>query len=283
MDNYLISTENFEIEEFKETYEIEADTKLKVYNINGPIYINAWDKDYVEVHIIKKTKYTKDELKKVEIQITLDDDMIIKTEHLERKVRVSVNYEIRIPTNMLVVYIGNVNGKIKLDRTKGDTKLITTNGKIEVENVIGNINVETTNGKINIEDIKGDAILNTSNGAIYVENVEGYVGAETSNGKITIKNVMGILGAITSNGSIYAEIKDIKDDIKFETNNGSIELHIDENLNADIEVDGDSIDIDNIQMDIEKSSKHHIKGKLGNGGNKISAETTNGSIELNSL
>lgn len=239
-----------ETEEFYEIYRAKAGSKLVVYNRNGDIDISKWDKDYIEVLALKTTRRGKSELEKVKIQVNVDSDVSIKTKFIRNNAKVSVDYKIKLPANVIVDYIDNSNGKIELEGTSGDS------------------------------------ILTTSNGKIVIKNVNGYISATTSNGKINITGTTGIMKAETSNGSIKAEISNImSDDVNIITSNGSIELYISPNLNANIEMKtlNGNISIHDIQMVVSESLSNHIKGRIGNGGSKIYIKTSNGDIDLYKL
>ena len=236
-----------ETEEFKQTYKVAPDTNLVVHNINGNVNVSKWDNDYVDVYAIKSTRYGKNKLSKVKIEVTTNGDMVIESIYLQKNAKVSVNYTIRIP-----------------------------------ENIIANL-IENSNGNIEIEGTKGDSVVNTSNGKIIVKNVEGYVSATSSNGKINIAGTTGVAKAETSNGSIRAEIANIKNnDINITTDNGSIELYVAPTLNADFEMktSNGQISVHDIQLTVSKSYSEHLYGKLGTGGPKIYTKTSNGNIDL---
>ena len=46
-----------EREEFRETYNVAAGSTVSVDTFNGSIEVSGWDKDYVEVYAVKKTRY----------------------------------------------------------------------------------------------------------------------------------------------------------------------------------------------------------------------------------
>lgn len=236
-------------EEFHNTYKVESGTRLNLYNINGGINISKCDEDYVDVYALKKTRYGEKELEKVKIKVSINGDMVIRTRHLKKNARVSVDYEIKVPSNVTVNHIN------------------------------------TSNGRIELEGTKGDSILTTSNGRITVKNVDGNVSARTSNGRINIIGTPGILKATTSNSSIKAEIPSIRQDIDFTTSNGSIDLYISADLDANIEMrtSNGKVSIHSIQILTSEMSKTYAKGKIGNGGNTINITTSNGKIDLYKL
>ncbi len=255
-------------EKFHQTYTLKPGTRIKVYNIKGKIEISKWDEDKVEVNALKSTRVGKDELKKVKIEVTMNGDMEIRTKYLEKKAKVAVDYEIKVPGNVVVTNVETSNGGIELKGTQGPSSLNTSNGRIKVEDVDGDIDVEASNGQIKIED------------------VSGYVNAETSNGWIDIKGSAGISKVITSNGSIKVEIPDIKGNgVEIETSLGSIELYISPDLNADIEMSTSlgTVSYHDIKLAVSESKETHVRGKLGKGGPKIMVNTSMGSIDLYKL
>lgn len=253
---------------FHQMYTVKPGTKIEVYNINGNIEISKWDKDEVEVNALKSTRVGKDELEKVKIDVTTNGDMEIRTKYLEKKAKVSVNYEIKVPTTVVVARVENSDGKIELRGTKGPSKLRTSNGKINVEDADGDIEAETSNGKVDIED------------------VSGYVSVRTSNGSIDISGTAGISKVITSNGSINVEVPDIKgDEVEIKTSLGSIDLYISPDLNTDIEMSTSlgTVSYHDIPLVVSESKRTHVEGKLGKGGPKIVVKTSLGSIDLYKL
>jgi hypothetical protein len=235
-------------EEFRETYDLEKGTKLNVSNKNGKISISKWENSYVEVFAIKKTFLNEDEFKKVEIVINQEyDEFNIKTEYITKNSKVSVSYEIKVPEAIIVNEI------------------------------------QTSNGNISLQGTTGNSILKTSNGKIFVRNVDGIINAKTSNGKISILETKGIIQVHTSNGKIEVELPNIIDqDIDISTSNGAIKIYLSPETDAELEMKttNGKISLNDIKLVVSKISSTHVKGELGNGGNRINIRTSNGSINL---
>ena len=235
-----------ETEEFLMTYTVDAGTTLQVDNFNGAVNIHKWDKDVVEVYALKQTRYGRGELKNVDIEVSTGGVMTIETKRLTQNPRVSVNYEIKVPGDVIV------------DRVK------------------------TSNGVVGLDGTSGDARATTSNGAIDIRNVDGYVSADTSNGKINIAGTTGVMEARTSNGAIIVEIPDINRDLTIRTSNGAVSVYLPADLNADIEMrtSNGRVSIHDVTVTVSESSKNNFKGKIGSGGNRIYIETSNGAIDV---
>lgn len=261
---FALSAANAATETFDETYHVKPGTRLELRNRNGSVTIQGWGQPNVKVTAEKETRWG-GKLKNVEIKVTLGETMTIETIHLVKNPKVSVAYDVRVPTGVIV-------GEVR-----------TSNGKIEINGTQGNATVETSNGKIEIENVRGDIEARTSNGKIEIEDVDGLVSAETSNGNIEIENVGGIQNAETSNGSIEAEIPAIHDDdIRIRTSNGPIQLYLSPDLNANIEVktSNGKIAVRNLEIVTSDISETKLTGKIGNGGPTLYGKTSNGSIEI---
>jgi DUF4097 and DUF4098 domain-containing protein YvlB len=264
---WVISSATAATESFDQSYQVEPATKLEVRNRNGNVTIQCWDQRHVKVNATKKTSWG-GKLDNVEIRVTQNDTMTIETIHLVKNPRVSVTYDIRVPSNVLVSHVHTSNGGIEIEGTQGDAV------------------VETSNGRIELHDVHGDIQAMTSNGKIEIEKVKGFVSAETSNGSIEITRVSGIKRAETSNGSIEAEIQAIHDDrLQIRTSNGSIELHLFAEIDADIEMrtSNGKITLHGLDIVAREISKTALKGKIGKGGPTIYGKTSNGSIHLYKL
>ena len=236
-------------EEFNETYQVGAGTVLSVEGITGGISVTSWDRDSVEVYALKKTEYGEDELDKAEIEAKTGKTLSIKTIHRENSVRVSINYEIKIPSGMRVEQLQTVTGSLSLEGSEGNASLVTITGSITVR------------------------------------SVDGCIQANTVTGDIDVKNITGILGAEVVTGDIEIEIPAITDNIKISCTTGSIEAYVSPSLNTNLYADvvTGKVEIHGLQITVKESSKTRVEGTLGNGGHEITLKTSTGNIDLYSL
>jgi len=282
--------------ESRKTYSVAPGIKMTVFNRNGKIEIEKWDKDEVEVFAVIGSNRSMKELTKVKIEVSVDEDMEIATSYSGKDSKkskekendfgiwdfikwvvkggytgskIAVDYEIKVPDYVVIAEATSTNGNIELKGTKGPSDLKTTNGKIKVENAEGNVAARTTNGRVEIE------------------NLNGFVTVTTTNGKIIVERSEGVEKLKTTNGSIDAELKEVKEGgTEIRTTNGSIKLGLPSSLNADLELKTTNGGIDLGDIALEVTSKHknkYIKGKMGKGGPEINASTTNGSIKVRKL
>jgi hypothetical protein len=236
-----------ETEEFHKTFAVKPDMELSVENRNGNVIVHAWDQDSVDVFALKKTRSGRRELKKVDVEIDHDEKLLIRSDYRDENARVSVNYEIKVPKDLTIQQ------------------------------------VETANGNVRLRGVEGDAVTVTSNGKIAIEDVVGYVSATTKNGAIDITGTTGVVKASSANGTITTEILNIRNSgVDFTLSNGNIRLYVADGLNADIEMGttNGKMSVHELEVTKTESSPKRIKGKIGKGGPRIYARTTNGNIDL---
>ena len=279
--------------QFRKTYEVKPGTEITVSSRNGTIDIETWDKEKVEVFAVIGSNKSMEELTNISVEVAIDDnEMKIETvysgksnENEDRDFgiwdflkwvlkgaftdgRVNVDYEIKVPEHVVISEVNTTNGRIFLKGTKGPSLLHTTNGEIKVDRAKGGIEARSTNGKI------------------VIENIEGFVAASTTNGYIKVKSD-NIKKLRTTNGAIEAELKSVGEGgTKLSTTNRAVTIGLSPSLNCILElktVNG-GIDIGDIGMEIISRNKNkYIEGKMGKGGEKINASTTNGGIKVRKL
>ena len=248
-------------------YFVSPGTGFDILYRVGLFDISGWVQDWLIIHAVKKTRWG-GKLENVAIEVLSGADFRVETIHVVRNPKVSVNYDIKVPFNVVVKSIQTSNGAIDLEETRGDTEIRTSNGTIEVEGSEGNIGANTSNGSIEIEDVKG------------------YVSARTSNGSISIEGTTGIVELETSNGTIDAEVREVGEHgTRLRTSNGAIKVEIDPALNIDLEAktSNGKISVEDLEVVVKEMSKTALRGKLGDGGRKVSCRTSNGAIKLKIL
>lgn len=263
----IVPLANAETETFDKTYDVSPGTRFEILNRDGSIDISGWNQDRIKIHAVKKTRWS-GKLENVAIEVSSGSNFRVETIHVLKNPKVSVNYDIKVPFNVVVKSVQTSNGAIDLEKTQGDSEVRTSNGTIEIEGSEGDIDADTSNGSIEIEDVKG------------------YVRAHTSNGSISVEDTTGIIELETSNGTIDAEVWEVGENgTRLRTSNGAIKVKIDPSLNIDLEAitSNGKISVEDLEVVVKEISKTALRGKLGNGGKRISCRTSNGAIKLKSL
>ena len=133
---------------------------------------------------------------------------------------------------------------------------------------------------------KMDLDAETQNGGIYVEGVEGRMSLHGVNGGISLRDVAGDVRAETTNGGASAVLSGASwkgAGLDLETTNGGVTLELPRNFNAELEtgtVNG-GLNID-FPITVSGFVSRRIRTKLGTGGPRIRAITTNGGVRIRS-
>jgi len=127
--------------------------------------------------------------------------------------------------------------------------------------------------------------LTANNGSIRLEGMAGQVHAQTLNGSIQFKNVSGDVDGETTNGSLSVDLANGAwqgKGLKLNTVNGSIQMHLPENISADVAASTVNGKIrTEFFANVNVEDPHSAVFTLGAGGPKIEARTVNGSVQIN--
>ncbi|WP_416839224.1 DUF4097 family beta strand repeat-containing protein [Haloferax sp. DFSO52] len=222
---------------------------LEVVNINGSVTIESWNRDDIEVHIVKRAFLT-DDLDSAEISVDGDDTLTIaRVVRDDEPGLVVVELAVRVPADFPVTHASSSNGFIDITGTVGDLEALTTNGKIEVR------------------------------------RIDGFVSLATSNGQITAFDVAGVDSVRTTNGSIDVEVRAIRGDTVLESSNGEITASLAGDLDAELvaQTSTGSVDVSRLSLSESTVSRTQVTGTLGDGGPRLTVSTTNGDIQLSLL
>lgn len=123
---------------------------------------------------------------------------------------------------------------------------------------------------------------NTVNGSVEVAELRGWVEANTVNGNVEAASSGGPVRARTVNGSIRARGQIAADGLDYQTVNGSIEIELPANANADVSLrtTNGRVTSDFPITFTGEINPRRIEAKLGNGGPELRARTVNGGIRL---
>ena len=160
--------------QFDQTYPLEPGGTFELQNVNGPVEVQGWDRNVVEVHAVKTAKRNEADLERVSIQVAAKPKAIsVSTRYPQDEgVEVAVEYVIHVPHNAHVEHIGTINGTVVVAGVATVDDLHTVNGNIEIYDGGGNVHAHTTNGNIHLElaHFRGGtgASAETTNGSLLV-------------------------------------------------------------------------------------------------------------------
>ena len=217
--------------------------------------------------------------------------------------------EITLPADRDVISVdGLANGGIRVEGWRRDEIRIRANvcawdrDRSEAKELVSRIDVLTNGKTIRAEGPrwrkrkgwsvsyrlmvpeKSDLSLETTNGGITITNVHGEIEFDATNGGIRLSEVGGDVHGSTTNGGIEVDLDGNKWNgrgLDVKTTNGSVRLDIPEDYSADLEtgtVNG-TIHID-FPIMVQGDLSRRLRTKIGDGGPRIRAVTTNGSVRI---
>lgn len=226
--------------------------RFEVVNRNGRLEVQAWNRPRVELDVTKRRFPGSAPFEAVEVEASVSDGTL----------RIEPQYDTN-PTNAGIL----VDLVVRLPTT-----LLAER-------------VETANGEAILRGSPGNPVVRSDNGRAVARNVRGYVTLETSNGAIQSSGCDGIDGARTTNGSIDVEVLSLRQDADLRVSNGQITIRASDDLDADVllETNNGSIDTSDVDLQDVSSSRTRLEGRLGDGGNRLYARSTNGTVTLRGI
>ncbi|HYT65654.1 MAG TPA: DUF4097 family beta strand repeat-containing protein [Vicinamibacterales bacterium] len=214
------------------------------------------------------------------------------------------------------VEIGNVNGKITVEPSSGNTVEVTAVKKARgatpdaakaaleratiVEDVSSarvQIHTKVTRmegivfngGNVHVDyrvkvPAAAEVRFTTVNGGIEVSGLQGRVTAETTNGGVTTRDVTGQLEATTTNGGLDIDLAKVAEGgVKLECTNGGIKVRLPKDAKATIAatIANGGINASDLPLDMNSdNSRRRLDAKMNGGGPRIQIDGTNGGIRL---
>jgi len=293
------------------SFTVSGDAMLEVTTSGGKINVSGRSGNKVTVTaIVKKGQreldYDSDAwheaLENFELEIGKEGNKVIasakrlgKSNWSWGKNNVNISFEVDVPTSISSVLktsggairLSDVEGRhdaktsggsIKLENTGGPIIAKTSGGAISVSNQQGDLDLRTSGGSISVDDAKGMIDASTSGGGITLTNTDGDVDVHTSGGRIKIDGTATKVEATTSGGGIYANVGGIRESIYLKTSGGSIHATLDNSLGMDLDLSGNSVEI-NLENFSGSHKKDKVNGTMNGGGINVYMHTSGGKVE----
>src|SRR5438094_403446 len=102
--------------DFDQTYPLQPCGTFELQNVNGPVEVQGWDRNEVEIHAVKIAKQQGSDLERVSIEVDARPDAVAVTTRYPQNegVEVAVEYTIHVPHRVHVEHIGTVNGTLRI-------------------------------------------------------------------------------------------------------------------------------------------------------------------------
>lgn len=245
-------TEEF-TEQFQQTYSLASNGEVTLVNNTGSVRIISWDRDEVKIEAVKRA-YSETRLAEAEIQIQSDPGTIrIQTTypteelvwHSDKQRRTNnpavVDLTLYVPRGAKLANVQLTNGDVEILNVRGGSKISTVNGKLKAEGLGGDIHLSVTNGKLEAAFTK---VESTQNITLW-----------SSNGEVVLKMP-----------------EDADADIQANALNGTLKNDFGLPVKTREEV--------RVSPDTTRGGGVEIKGRIGNGGARISLYTDSGSLRI---
>lgn len=192
----LLATSAFAAsEDFSQTYDLAADGRISLENINGDVVIEGWDQSKVQVSYVKKAS-SQEGLDRVEVMIDSSSTGIeISTEYKKGdggwNSNGSVDFILRVPHGARIDAVELVNGDLVLGQLSGEVTVEVVNGDVEASGMSGRVEIDSVNGSTDVvfDRLGADQRIELSavNGPVSVTlpaDVDADLSAETVHGGI---------------------------------------------------------------------------------------------------
>jgi hypothetical protein len=230
-----------ETAQWHKTYQLDANGRLEINNVNGRIIVEPSTGNTVDVTADKKARAGSPEAAKAALErasivedvssgrIKIDTKLARSEGGIFNHNNVTVEYHVKVPAG-------------------AEVKFTTVNGGVEVTGLNGRITAESTNGGVTARNIGGQLDASTTNGGLEIDMSripEGGVKLEFTNGGLEMKlprDAKATISASITNGGISAG------DLPIETTG--------------------------------ENNRRRLEGRMNGGGSRIRIEGTNGGISL---
>lgn len=239
-------------EQWSKTYTISNAPDLRVETTDANIHVDTWDQKSIQA-TITSTRY-----KFGPGGLTVEEHQTGDT----------VEINLHFPHDVQFFNFGwnRVEIQIHMPR-KGRVSLHTGDGKIELADFTGEMNLSSGDGSEEIHQVTGSLRATTG---------DGHINADGRFDELNVKTGDGRLDVLATAGSKVAE------EWMLQTGDGSVSLALPQNFSADLHLHtGDGhIDV-NVPITTEgRVNGNDLQGKMNGGGNMISIQTGDGSINL---
>lgn len=133
-------------------YPLPAGGQVAVTNVQGSIEVEGWDRDEVELTVLKTAEGEGARLAAVEIAVELgEDSLAVRTLYPSQSDQpVRVDYRLRVPRQLRLATLHTVNGDIRVRNLEGGIEARTLNGDIEQTGIAGSVVARTVNGDVSL-------------------------------------------------------------------------------------------------------------------------------------
>lgn len=138
---------------FERMYRLPLGGTFSLSNVNGPVQVDGWEREQVEIRAVKTAKSDPLDLQRVQIEVSALADRVEVTTRYPKDdgVEVWVDYRVRVPYRVLLSRVETVNGAVRVRGVEGAGELRAVNGNVDLLDSAGRFRARTTNGNLRLE------------------------------------------------------------------------------------------------------------------------------------
>jgi hypothetical protein len=225
---------------------------LSVENVSGPVRVEGWDRDTIEVHYQKKAR-GQQALQDFRIEILPEGDTLkVRPVYSSQPFRFgSVSFDLKVPSSLRKIRVHNVSGRIEVSGLTQDIEQ-------ELDTVSGSISTDRS----------------------------GNLQAKSTSGAIEFSFAGNRLNAKTISGAINGRIRDLGrgGSVEVESVSGAVNLSAFSGLDAELRLQSASGSVScGFPLQITDKRRNRLEGRIGTGAVPLVAKTVSGSINLSPL
>ena len=177
-------------------------------------------------------------------------------------------------------HVKTEGGHIKATQLRGSQTLVTSGGHISLDDLSGTCTAKTSGGHITGDRVEGDCTLATDGGHITLSRANGAFNLSTGGGHIEIREFKGKGRIKTRGGNISAAIAAAEGPLMLNSSAGNISLFLPSSINADLELRGTKISVDDAFQFSGSKTNGKMVGILNGGGIPITAGCGYGNVSV---
>lgn len=276
-----------------ENFSVNDEPSVEIETSGGAIQVEGHSEDEVRVYMIvrqggRTLSPSNTDLDDYDIEISQDGNRVLASAKKKNSgiggwfssgSNISISFVVHAPESAFVD-ARTSGGSVSAVNFSNDLSLRTSGGSVTAESIRANSDLRTSGGSMNLRDVHGTINARTSGGSISVDELTGPADLRTSGGSIHLENTRGAISARTSGGSIRAHLTEFTDDLDLRTSGGSITIDMPNTENFALDLSGNRVNVD-LRNFTGSSERDRVSGTIGNGGPKITARTSAGTVRLN--
>lgn len=182
------------------------------------------------------------------------------------------------------IHVASSAASIRSRGTRGALKLEAGSGTLDVADASGSVDLETGSGRITAAGVRGNQLkIDAGSGSVNVSDVDvATLAVDVGSGGIEMDGARSPDVKLESgSGSIRAALTGVVRALRIETGSGSVALRLPANTSAELDVETGSGGIhSDIPIQVTRSERSHLIGRMGDGQGRIRIETGSGSVTL---